>query len=78
MLSSIQANHKEGQKFYWSYDGHYFYTESLEGFRAMIRDYKDGVHTNAVNVGSPYYNYYQFLIYCNISIIMVFYKKDLK
>lgn len=54
-------------KFYWSYDGHYFYTESLEGFRAMIRDYKDGVHTNAVNVGSPYYNYYQFLSHRSIS-----------
>lgn len=42
---------------YYSYDGHYFYAD----FKTMIRDYKNGVYTNAVNSNAPYYNYFQYL-----------------
>ena len=53
--------------YYLSFDGHYFYSESLEGYRTMIRDYKNGVRTNSVNPNNPYYNYYQFLSHRSIS-----------
>ena len=42
---------------YYSYDGHYFYT-NLE---KMIRDYKAGNYNNAINKDNPYYNYYMYL-----------------
>lgn len=41
---------------YYSYDGHYFYTD----FRAMIDDYRRHLHDNAVNE-EPYYSYFQYL-----------------
>lgn len=49
---------KNGVKYY-SYDGHYFYTNYV----TMLSDYKSGVNVykNAVNKSSPYYNYYQYL-----------------
>ena len=42
---------------YYSYDGHYFYTDRY----TMIRDYKKGTFANSINPNKPYYNYYQFL-----------------
>ena len=42
---------------YYSYDGHYFY-DSLE---TMIRDYRNGNYSNAVNKDNVYYNYYMYL-----------------
>ena len=42
---------------YYSYDGHYFYND----FAKMISDYQNGGYGNAVNAGTPYYNYYQYL-----------------
>ena len=42
---------------YYSYDGHYFYTN----MKTMIRDYKAGTYANSVNPTRPYYNYYQYL-----------------
>ncbi len=42
---------------YYSYDGHYFYND----FSKMISDYQSGGYSNAVNAGTPYYNYYQYL-----------------
>lgn len=42
---------------YYSYDGHYFYTD----FARMISDYRNGTYQNAVNANTPYYNYYQYL-----------------
>lgn len=44
-------------KEYYSYDGHYFYTN----YATMIADYQKNVRTNSVNPKNPYYNYYQFL-----------------
>lgn len=44
---------------YYSYDGHYFYTE--ENFENMILDYNAKVRTHAVNASNPFYNYFQFL-----------------
>lgn len=42
---------------YYSYDGHYFYTDYFD----MIDDYRDGEYDKAVNSKNPYYNYYQAL-----------------
>ena len=42
---------------YYSYDGHYFYTN----IETMIKDYKAGNYSNAVNKDNVYYNYYMYL-----------------
>lgn len=42
---------------YYSYDGHYFYTD----FHTMISDYQNDTYNNSVNCNTPYYNYYQYL-----------------
>lgn len=49
---------KEGTKYY-SYDGHYFYTD----YRTMLDDYQTGYdyYSHAVNAYNPFYNYYQYL-----------------
>ncbi|ERJ11564.1 glucosaminidase domain-containing protein [Haloplasma contractile] len=44
---------------YYSYDGHYFYTD----YKHLVDDRRNGVTTGAVNNGAPYYNYYQYLSY---------------
>ncbi|WP_461810493.1 glucosaminidase domain-containing protein [Faecalimonas sp.] len=44
---------------YYSYDGHYFYTE--ESFSDMINDYNKNIRTHSVNASSPFYNYFQYL-----------------
>lgn len=55
-LSKIPTGLSNG-KVYFSYDGHYFYTNQY----TMIGDYKAGHNNNAVNKNNPYYNYYQYL-----------------
>ena len=55
-IGSMPSYLSEGSMYY-SYDGHYFYTD----FKTMIQDYKSGIYTNAINAGSPYYNYFQYL-----------------
>ena len=52
---------------YFSYDGHYFYQESLAGYKQMIDDYRNGTREHSVNSNSPYYNYYQYLSHRTIS-----------
>jgi beta-N-acetylglucosaminidase len=42
---------------YYSYDGHYFYTN----IETMIKDYKNGNYNNSVNKNNVYYNYYMYL-----------------
>ena len=42
---------------YYSYDGHYFYTD----IKTLINDYKNNNYNNSVNKDNPYYNYYQYL-----------------
>lgn len=42
---------------YYSYDGHYFYTN----YGTMISDYQSDTRSHSVNADNPYYNYYQFL-----------------
>ncbi|MBR4619218.1 MAG: DUF5011 domain-containing protein [Bacilli bacterium] len=42
---------------YFSYDGHYFYTDQYK----MVGDYKNGNYNNAANMNNPFYNYYQYL-----------------
>ena len=46
---------------YYSYDGIYFYEGTLNGFKKMIDDYKEGAHYRALNATKPYYNYYLYL-----------------
>ncbi len=48
---------------YYSYDGHYFYSD----FKTMIDDYNNDTYENSVNYESPYYNYYQHLPYRSLS-----------
>ena len=47
-------------QFYLSYDGHYFYDYTVDNFKRMIDDYKNGNRNHAYNK-TPYYNYYQFV-----------------
>ncbi len=42
---------------YYSYDGHYFYTN----LKTLINDYKNNTYQNSVNPANPYYNFYQYL-----------------
>ena len=50
---------------YYSYDGHYFYVNK----DTMINDYRKDSYNNAVNIGKPFYNYFQFLPYRTQSAI---------
>ena len=43
--------------YYYSYDGHYFYTDYID----MLDDYLNDTRANAINADEPYYNYYQFV-----------------
>ena len=49
---------KSGTKYY-SYDGHYFYTE--QKFNNMLEDYKNKRRSSSVNATNPFYNYFQYL-----------------
>ena len=42
---------------YYSYDGHYFYTD----LETMIRDYRNDNYSNSINKDNVYYNYYMYL-----------------
>ncbi len=42
---------------YYSYDGHYFYTN----YATMLYDYERDTRSQSVNAGQPYYNYFQYL-----------------
>ena len=42
---------------YFSYDGHYFYTN----YATMISDYTSDSRAHSVNPNAPYYNYFQYL-----------------
>lgn len=53
--------------YYWSYDGHYFYPSTKQGYIDMITDYRNGNYSHAINNGNPYYNYYQYLSHRSIS-----------
>ena len=42
---------------YYSYDGHYFYTD----YAVMLSDYQNNTNgQNAVNAGNAFYNFFQF------------------
>lgn len=43
---------------YYSYDGHYFYTE--DNLTGMVEDYNAGNRSHAVNADNEYRNYFQF------------------
>ena len=50
-------NYLDEEVAYYSYDGHYFYDD----IKLLLDDYKNGNYDNCINVGIPYYNYYQFV-----------------
>ncbi len=54
-----KPNYLSNNVTYYSYDGHYFYTD----YKKMIDDYKNDGNGLSINASSPYYNYYQFLPY---------------
>jgi beta-N-acetylglucosaminidase len=49
---------------YFSYDGHYFYTD----YSVMLSDYTSNTRKNAVNAANPYYNYFQYLPFRSTTI----------
>lgn len=49
--------------YYYSYDGHYFYSS----FSSMIDDYQRDTRKNSINADAPYFNYYQYLPHRTIS-----------
>lgn len=55
-LFGKQPSYIKSGTYYYSYDGHYFYTT----YQKMINDYKAGTRKNSVNPNDPYFNYYQF------------------
>ena len=52
-----QPDYLSANTTYYSYDGHYFYSD----YASMISDYQANTRTHSVNAANPYYNYYQFL-----------------
>lgn len=52
-----QQSYMKNDQVYYSYDGHYFYTD----YNTMLDDYKAQTRARAINPGDPYYNYYQFV-----------------
>ncbi len=46
---------------YMSWDGHYFYPASYNGFANLINDYNSGHRNNSINKNEPFYNYFQWL-----------------
>lgn len=45
------------ERYYFSYDGHYFY----ETFENMVDDYRNNSYQGSINAKSPYYNSYQYV-----------------
>lgn len=52
-----QQSYMTSDTTYYSYDGHYFYTD----YEMMLTDYKNDTRKNSINPSQPYYNYFQFL-----------------
>ena len=52
-----QQSYMKSNQVYYSYDGHYFYTD----YNTMLDDYKADTRKHAINPDDPYYNYYQFV-----------------
>ncbi|MEG2573010.1 MAG: glucosaminidase domain-containing protein, partial [Erysipelotrichaceae bacterium] len=58
-----QQSYMQSDTYYYSYDGHYFYTDTTK----MLDDYRNGNYQQAINANQPYYNYYQFLSHRSVS-----------
>ena len=55
----------EEGKAYYSYDGHYFYSDAM--LYEMLDDYRSGIRNNSVNAEDPWYDWYQFVSHRTIS-----------
>lgn len=53
----IAPNFMVKNKYYYSFDGNYFYDDYLN----MLNDYKNNTIENSVNKDKPYFNYYMYL-----------------
>ena len=53
----LQQSYMKTGTTYYSYDGHYFYTD----YSVMLSDYRNNTRKQSINPNNPYYNYYQFL-----------------
>ena len=60
LLSHIPYGVERGKE-YISFDGHYFYYATLNGYNNLIADYNAGNRNRSVNKDNPFYNYFQFL-----------------
>ena len=49
----------EEGKAYYSYDGHYFYSD--DRLYEMLDDFRNGIRDSSVNNEDPYYDWYQFV-----------------
>lgn len=52
-----KLNYLKEKTKYYSYDGHYFYTD----YPTMVSDYQKNSRAHSINPNNPYYNYYQYL-----------------
>ena len=55
----------EEGKAYYSYDGHYFYSDAM--LYEMLDDYRSGIRNNSVNTEDPWYDWYQFVSHRTIT-----------
>ncbi|MEG2837114.1 MAG: dockerin type I domain-containing protein [Erysipelotrichaceae bacterium] len=58
-----QQSYMQSDTNYFSYDGHYFYSDTTK----MLDDYRNDNYQQAINANQPYYNYYQFLSHRSVS-----------
>ncbi len=57
IMVGYQQSYMSNSATYYSYDGHYFYTD----YKTMVTDYKNGTYANSINATNAYYSYYQYL-----------------
>ena len=55
----------EEGKAYYSYDGHYFYSD--DKLYEMLDDYRNGIRDSSVNPEDPWYDWYQFVSHRTLS-----------
>ena len=71
-MVGYQQDYMKNNAKYYSYDGHYFYTD----YATMVSDYQKNTYANSINYNQPYYNYFQFLSHRVKSNLSVDYIND--
>lgn len=62
-IVGYQQAYMSNDAIYYSYDGHYFYTD----YKTMLVDYMNNTRGNSINPNNPYYNYYQYLSHRSVT-----------